>query len=146
MSTPLERTHDILLNRYNEHDLSWHDTYVADDAVYVTPGGGVIRGRAQGRKLLETLNTCFPDERNELIHEAGNDRTAFLSIWNSGTFLGDMGPVKATGRSFRTRCVVEVTWQDDKIVEWVDHMDNFVWFEVQLGTKVPQGKWWEDAA
>ncbi|MGH8597320.1 MAG: ester cyclase [Gammaproteobacteria bacterium] len=77
--------------------------------------GQVIDGADAVMNYFKASRTVFPDQRNELIAMHHADDAVIVEFNLFGTHKGAMGPIAATGRSFKCRMVAVFMFQGDKI-------------------------------
>jgi steroid delta-isomerase-like uncharacterized protein len=113
------------VSAWNEKDFDRFDDLMADDAILTVGGSTVSCSPAATRAIADHWVNGFPDYRFELIHlVAEGDLVAALMPF-SGTQVGAVLDLPATGRTVRVSEMVFFRIRDGKIVEaweeWDEH-------------------------
>src|SRR3954453_22557611 len=69
----------------------------------IIPTQTVHDGDAAVRAYYEQTRTAFPDQRHEMIALRHSDDAVIVEFYLLGTHLGPLGPVPATGGTFKVR-------------------------------------------
>ena len=123
---------------WSVHDVDMLLTLFTDDGVYEdVPLGIVSRGKAAVKAFAEAVFAAFPDFEIKLISgfTAGNWAGAEWTM--SGTHLGDLASLPATGKPFSVRGSTIFELQSGKIRRNSDYWDRVTWLK-QLGA-MPSG-------
>lgn len=114
------RDPDRVAALYHDDAVNWQ---VADDAVV---------GRENIRSMTAQFFTSFPDSYTNIENVmADGDWVAWEWI-GGGTFLNDLGPIKATGKSFEIRGCGFFHIVDGKIKLQRGYWDKVSWY-TQIG-------------
>jgi steroid delta-isomerase-like uncharacterized protein len=128
------RINDLTYAAWNAHDADAVVSIFAEDAVMREPNSGVEhRGRAAIRDRAVMLMRAFPDFRLEkIVLLIDGHRHADRWVM-SGTHLGELFGIPATGRKVRVEGSTFTTLDEDGLViEDVHFMDNAA-LAAQLG-------------
>ena len=116
----LENTREEVLHRHLDAERS------ADaDAIIATfthpryelvGTGRVYDGAEEVRKYLLDRSKVFPDLHTEVVHFWHSQDVVAAELWLSGTHVGGLTDVTATGRRFRCRTACFFSFQGDGLV------------------------------
>ena len=105
----------------------------AEDATYEdVPLGVMAEGHAKIRELLETMFTSMPDFTMTCVSIVTNEDSGSAEWIQSGTFCGDFGDLKATGKPFSVRGALIVRFANGRISRWTDYWSKST-FKEQVG-------------
>jgi len=117
---------------WHAHDAAALASDHADNAVVISPTGGVLEGRSEIERIYQVWFTAFPDlhftERDLLID---GDRVALIMTL-AGTHAGDFFGLAASGRHVQAVCAFVYTMEGSRIVHERRILD-FTGVLVQVG-------------
>ncbi len=98
-------------------ELEVADEVIADDLVFNTANGQVLRGRREFKRFAEQLHGAFPDIRFEIEDEIVEDDRVCTRYVMRGTFLSTLMGLLPTGDEFAVRGIDTFRVKDGKVVE-----------------------------
>jgi uncharacterized protein (TIGR02246 family) len=120
------------IDGWNAHDVEGIGTLYADNAVVISPTGGVLEGRGEIARINRLWFSAFPDVqfRNDDLLVDGDRVVQVLQA--SGTHAGEFFGVAPTGRHIEVQMVTILAIADGLIVE-ERRIYDFTGFLVQVG-------------
>ena len=100
----------------NEHDFDTTLETFSHPRYELIATGQVHDGEAAVREYFRASRKSFPDQRNELISLRHADDAVIVELWLLGTHQGRLGALEPTGRTFRTRMMAFLIFDDEGIV------------------------------
>lgn len=88
----------------------------ATPRIELIASGRVLDGPDAVRGYLEERRRSFPDQHFEIICYHHSDRAVISEHWMSGTNLGDLHGVEATGKHFKARMAAIYEFDEADIV------------------------------
>jgi steroid delta-isomerase-like uncharacterized protein len=109
--------------RWNAHDVDGVLQYFTDDLVYTDKAMNIVfNGRKELADFMRASFVSIPDLRFDLFNTFEADGLVASEALMLGTFVGDVGPVKATGREFTVNyAILGTTDADGKIATLSDY-------------------------
>ena len=105
----------------------------AEDATYEdVPLEVMAKGHAGIRDLLETMYVSMPDFAITRVSVVADEDSGSAEWIQSGTFCGDFGDLKATGKPFSVRGGSIVRFANGRISRWTDYWSKST-FKEQVG-------------
>jgi len=86
--------------------------------------GRVVEGADGVRCYLEDQRRAFPDQAFELICLHHSDRAVIAELWMTGTHVGDVHGVEATGKRFKVRIATICEFDGDGLVNQRFYYDH----------------------
>jgi steroid delta-isomerase-like uncharacterized protein len=119
----LETSHEIdkVLELFT-HDAEFEDV----------PLNLVANGHDEIRNLFETMFVAMPDFTMTSVSIVADENSGSAEWIQSGTFVGDFGDLKATGKRFAVRGGAMVRFANGRISKWTDYWSKST-FEEQVG-------------
>ena len=114
------RDPDRVADLYHDEATNWQ---VADDPVV---------GRENIRKMTAQFFTSFPDSYTNIENVMADGDWAAWEWTGGGTFLHDLGPIKATGKAFEIRGCGFFQIVNGKITLQRGYWDKVSWY-TQIG-------------
>lgn len=90
---------------------------IAEDIVFTTVSGAVIRGRREFQHFAEQFRGAFPDIRFEFEEEIEENGRVCTRYMMRGTFLSTLMGLLPTGEEFSVRGIDTFRVVDGKVVE-----------------------------
>jgi ketosteroid isomerase-like protein len=136
MTMTTHQAFEIGTDTFNAHDIDAFAEVLADDVVFVAPGGMRGEGKAACAEFYGTWFSAFPDAHVEVHHLHIIDNFAV----EEGTFTGTQngvlhsptGDIAPTGRSVRLAYIQLLRFRDGKHISFNLMFDRLVMLE-QLG-------------
>jgi steroid delta-isomerase-like uncharacterized protein len=91
------------IEAFNRHDVDVVASYYHDDAVNWQVADEPVAGKAQIRAMLAAFFAAFPDSYARVENLMGDGEWAAWEWVGGGTFLHDLGRLKATGKAYEFR-------------------------------------------
>jgi steroid delta-isomerase-like uncharacterized protein len=120
------------LAAWNAHDTEASGSMYADNAVVISPTGGVLEGRAEIARINRLWFSAFPDVRFRADDVLVDGDRVVQVVQASGTHAGEFFGVSPTGRHIEVQIVTILTIADGLIVE-ERRIYDFTGFLVQVG-------------
>ena len=115
------------------HDIDKLLTFFAEDATFEdVPLEVMAKGHAEIRHLFETMFVSMPDFAIRPVSIVTDEDSGSAEWIQSGTFRGDFGDLKATGKPFSVRGAVIVRFANGRISRWTDYWSKST-FKEQVG-------------
>jgi steroid delta-isomerase-like uncharacterized protein len=109
----------------------------------IVPTHTVHDGDAAVRSYYDDTRTAFPDQRHEMIALRHSDDAVIVEFHLLGTHLGPLGPIPATGSTFKVRMTAYFVFEgDDRLVTERVYFDQLTLLKQLLGgldLKRPRG-------
>jgi steroid delta-isomerase-like uncharacterized protein len=93
----------LWIDAFNRHDADLVASYYHDDAANWQVADEPVTGKVQIREMLAQFFAAFPDSYSRVENLMGDGEWAAWEWVGGGTFLHDLGPIKATGKAFELR-------------------------------------------
>ena len=140
------RRQKIVLDHFHDEvEQQWDDVLSTfpHPRYEIIPTQTVHDGDAAVRGYYEQTRTAFPDQRHEMIALRHSDDAVIVEFYLLGTHLGPLGPVPATGGTFKVRMTAFFVFagEDELIAERV-YFDQLSFLRQLLGgidVKSPRG-------
>ena len=98
-------------------DMAVADDILAQDVVFTTVSGAVLRGRSEFKHFAEAFRNAFPDISFQLEAELCEGDLVSARYLMRGTFLGTLMGLLPTGNEFSVRGIDTFRVVDGKVVE-----------------------------
>jgi steroid delta-isomerase-like uncharacterized protein len=105
-----------LVEAQNRHDTPGALAAFAHPRFELIGTGRVYDGVAEVTQYLHDSRDAFPDQAQELIALHHADDAVICEAWFSGTHLGSIAGLDATGRRFRCRLAAFFVFEGDSLV------------------------------
>jgi steroid delta-isomerase-like uncharacterized protein len=110
-----ERAVERLVEAINEGDAAGAAAVFAHPRFELIGLNRVYDGAEAVERYLRDRRTAFPDQRYELISLHHADDAVIAEFWLSGTHLGDVEGLPASGRAFRCRMATFFEFDGDQL-------------------------------
>lgn len=111
-----EATIRALIEAQNRHDIDGALAAFGHPRFELIGTGRVYDGHAEVSAYLHDSRTAFPDQSTELIALHHADEAVICEAWFSGTHLGSIRGLEATGRRFHCRVAAFFVFEGDHLV------------------------------
>ena len=111
-----EATIRALVEAQNRHDTAGAMAAFAHPRFELIGTGRVYDGAAEVTQYLHDSCAAFPDQAHELIALHHADDAVNCEAWFTGTHLGSIRGLDATGRRFRCRLAAFFIFEGDRMV------------------------------
>jgi steroid delta-isomerase-like uncharacterized protein len=98
-------------------DLSVADQVLADDVVFHTANGAVLRGKREFQHFAQQMREAFPDLRFEIQEEIGDGDSVATRYTMRGTFQSTLMGLLPNGEEFAVQGIDTFRLKDGKIAE-----------------------------
>jgi len=98
-------------------DLSVADQILADDVVFHTANGAVLRGKREFQHFAQQMREAFPDLRFEIQEEIGDGDSVATRYTMRGTFQSTLMGLLPNGEGFAVQGIDTFRLKDGKIAE-----------------------------
>lgn len=113
---------DDLYERWNEHDIDGVLSFFHDDLVYSDKTiNTTFSGRQELAQFMTATFAAMPDLRFELLHTFETDSDCAGQALMIGTFVHDLGDIRATGDAFTVNYAIVGRKVAGKISELNDY-------------------------
>jgi steroid delta-isomerase-like uncharacterized protein len=132
----MSEAHETVMRRFAEEVVSNGDFSVLDELVHPTyvfrSPGQEVHGLEGLRAVIGAYRTAFPDLKMTVEDLVAAGEKAVVSFTLTGTHEGDLMGIAATGRPARTSGMVLSRFEDGRIVEEWEVLDQLTMLQ-QLG-------------
>ena len=123
------------IDAFNRHDANLVASLYHDDAVNWQVADEPVAGKAQIREMVVQFFAAFPDSYSRVENLLGDGEWAAWEWVGGGTFVSDLGPIKATGKSYELRGCGFFRVVGNKIKLQRGYWDKITWL-TQIGVPV----------
>jgi steroid delta-isomerase-like uncharacterized protein len=120
------------ISAFQSRDVETIVSLYHDDAVNWQIADRPAEGKEEIRKMMESFFTSFPDAYTKIENILYDGDWAAWEWTGGGTFLKDMGDIKATGKQFEIRGCGFFLIQDEKVKLQRGYWDKANWCK-QIG-------------
>ena len=121
---------------FNKRNMSVIPELIAPGYVYRSPMGIDFKGPAGFAQFVGMMHSAFPDLHMAVDDMFGDGEKLAARLSMRGTFTGDLGPMKATGKKFNQPFAFFYRFEGGKELEAVEYGDMLSFYQ-QMGVKPP---------